>query len=234
MVSIDENLKKNYSPLISILSTDEIHRYHSYKDKKAQYIFLVSHIALRLILGKSYDVHPKKLVFEFNKYGKPYLKRRDNLYFNLSHSTKRACIIESDVEVGIDIEYIQDFNYEEIINSFFSDNERQIILHRQNKKQKLIRFFEIWTQKEALLKCVGTGLVKNIEDINVEYLNRNSKNEEKINIETILSKDKKYIFSFAYQSSIKRNFYVKKFNLVEFLSFYKINNIFDTSEVICY
>ncbi|MEI6628337.1 MAG: 4'-phosphopantetheinyl transferase superfamily protein, partial [Alphaproteobacteria bacterium] len=155
MVSIDENLKKNYLPFISILSTDEIQRYHRYKDKKAQYTFLVSHISLRLILGKSYDVHPKKLVFEFNEYGKPYLRRIENLHFNLSHSTKRACIIESDVEVGIDIECIRDFNYEEISSSFFSDDECLKILQQQNKKQKLINFFEIWTQKEALLKCIG-------------------------------------------------------------------------------
>ena len=219
MVSIDEDLKKNYLSFISILSTDEIQRYHRYKDKKAQYTFLVSHISLRLILGKAYDMHPKKLEFEVNKYGKPYLKRRDSSYFNLSHSTKKACIIESEIEVGIDIECIRDLNYEEITNSFFSDDECVRILQQQNKEQKLINFFEIWTQKEALLKCIGTGLVENIKDVNIKYINSSRKNEEKINIETTLNKEKKYIFSFAYKASVKRNFYTKEFDLADFLFF---------------
>jgi len=216
IVSIDENLEKNYLPLISILSKDEIQRYNCYKDRKAQYTFLISHISLRLILGKYCNFPPKKLEFEIKEHGKPYLKRRDKLQFNLSHSIKKACIIVSDTEVGIDIECIRNFNYEEIIN-FFSDDERLIIYKQQNKKEKLINFFRIWTQKEALLKCIGTGLVENMKDINLGYVNK--KKKEKIYLKTILSKNKKYIFSFSYQSSEKKIFCIRKFNLVNFLSF---------------
>ncbi|MEI6628470.1 MAG: hypothetical protein WCN27_03595, partial [Alphaproteobacteria bacterium] len=67
---------------------------------------------------------------------------------------------------------------------------------------------------------IGTGLIENIKDINVEYcMNISRRNEEKIHIKTILSKDKKYIYSFAYKSSVKKNFYTKEFDLVNFLSF---------------
>ncbi len=140
IVSIDENLEKNYLSFISILSRDEIHRYHRYKDKKAQYTFLVSHISLRLILAKYCNLHPKKLEFEIKEHGKPYLKGRDELQFNLSHSIKKACVIISDTEVGIDVECIRNFNYEEIM-TFFSDDESLVIYQQQNKKEKLINFF---------------------------------------------------------------------------------------------
>jgi 4'-phosphopantetheinyl transferase len=216
IVSIDENLEKNYLSFISILSRDEIHRYHRYKDKKAQYTFLVSHISLRLILAKYCNLHPKKLEFEIKEHGKPYLKGRDELQFNLSHSIKKACVIISDTEVGIDVECIRNFNYEEIM-TFFSDDESLVIYQQQNKKEKLINFFRIWTQKESLLKCIGTGLVENIKDINIDYINKIK--EEKIYLETILSKNKKYILSFSYKSPEKRTFCIKKFNLVNFLSF---------------
>lgn len=216
IVSIDENLKKNYSSFISVLSTDEIQRYHRYKDKKAQYTFLISHIALRLILGKSLNIHPKNLNFAINTYGKPYLKGSNKLQFNLSHSIKKACIIVSDTEVGIDVECIRNFNYEEIM-TFFSDDESLVIYQQQNKKEKLINFFRIWTQKEALLKCIGTGLVENIKDINTDYINKTK--EEKIHLETILCKNKKYVLSFSYKSSEKRDFCIKKFDLVNFFSF---------------
>lgn len=216
IINIDEKLKERFLQLIPILSAPEIQRYYLYKDKGTQCSFLVSHISLRLILGKYLNIHPKRLNFTINTYGKPYLEGEDKLQFNLSHSIKKACVIVSDTEVGIDVECIRNFNYEEIM-TFFSGSENLAIYQQQNKKERLINFFRIWTQKEALLKCIGTGLVENIKDINVDYINKIKK--EKIHLETILSKNKKYIFSFSYQSLEKRNFFIKEFNLVNFLSF---------------
>ena len=88
------------------------------------------------------------------RYQKPYFEDYKNLYFNLSHSNMCAACVISDKPVGIDIQYMKDFD-EKLSQRFFTLDEQNFYKNAHNKKAA---FYEIWTKKEALLKCLGTGL----------------------------------------------------------------------------
>ena len=42
---------------------------------------------------------------KIGKYGKAYISDQENIYFNMSHSSKFVACAISDKEVGVDIEY---------------------------------------------------------------------------------------------------------------------------------
>lgn len=97
-----------------------------------------------------------------NKYGKPIINN-EQTFFNISHSNNVVVVGLSDKNIGIDIEYIRQFDFKNMKNHFLTTNEYRYIC---TKKNKLIEYFKMWTIKEALLKLLGVGLT--IEPCNIE------------------------------------------------------------------
>lgn len=90
-----------------------------------------------------------------NEYGKPM---KDNgIFFNISHSENLCIMGICDCDIGVDIEYVKDRDLK-IVERFFSSEERM-------ETKSLTEFYKIWTSKESLVKCVGTGLVNTISEI---------------------------------------------------------------------
>lgn len=86
----------------------------------------------------------------YNDYDKPILKKGPS--FNLSHSGDLCVIAEDELEIGIDIEFMDEKNLK-VCNHVFVEDE---LLWMQ--EEPLIRFHVLWTQKEALVKAVGKGM----------------------------------------------------------------------------
>lgn len=90
----------------------------------------------------------------YNRYGKPYLKNYENIFFNLSHCHELAvCAIES-CEVGIDAENIRKW-HPNVCKRVFSDRETELLMHSENKNEF---FFRLWTLKESFVKAIGVGI----------------------------------------------------------------------------
>lgn len=111
------------------------------------------------------DVKKEKIVSTIfkNKYvGDYYLNDRgkplsESKYFNISHSYGVIAYVEADNQVGIDIEKIRDVD-EDLINYISNETEKSYIKNEKN-------FYEVWTNKEALSKSIGSGIDKKIKDI---------------------------------------------------------------------
>lgn len=119
---------------------------------------------LKTAEGKPY-VSPLK----FNNPGPPYL-------FSLSHTTGRvAAAFSRGLEIGIDVQRIdREWNScEEIARRFFTRRE-YARLCAGGEKERVSRFFTLWTLKEALLKALGRGLGMGLNhfDIDAEDLTR--------------------------------------------------------------
>ena len=142
-------------------------RFKFHKDRKR---YILTHGLLRVILRLYANVDSEKLKFGENQYGKPELVYPSglNLTFNLSHSHEMALIgIARGRQIGVDIEYVKkDFEWQEIIERFFSSREIQII-NALPKELQHRAFFTCWTRKEAYVKATGMGLSLPLKEFDV-------------------------------------------------------------------
>ncbi|MCK4503449.1 MAG: 4'-phosphopantetheinyl transferase superfamily protein [Desulfuromonadales bacterium] len=146
------------------LSTDEIVRSERLLNHSKQQQFITARSYLRFIIGKYLQLAPALVKFDYNQHGKPYLELQLNstLHFNLSHSGSYAVIAITDgVEVGVDIEKIEtELDYWQLANSYFSVAEKDQLSKIISARQRL-GFYQLWTQKEALMKMTGSGFSGN-------------------------------------------------------------------------
>lgn len=91
--------------------------------------------------------------------GKPFIREREDFHYNLSHAGNWVAIAFGGSEVGVDVEKLRpDTDIDAISRCIFAPEERRCLL--EEEKDRLQRFFEIWTGKESYLKYLGTGLQK--------------------------------------------------------------------------
>ena len=137
-VPLDVLLNSKY---ISLLERSSFEKYKNLEVKKEK---VVSSIFKNKYIGEYY----------LNEFGKPLSKDK---YFNISHSHGYVVFIMDVVPIGIDIEKIKKAQ-EDLINYISNDEEKQYIRDDAS-------FYEIWTNKEALVKAYGTGIKSNPKDI---------------------------------------------------------------------
>lgn len=93
--------------------------------------------------------------YYLNEFGKPL---SDNKFFNVSHSKGVVVLaISKEFPIGLDIEVIRDYK-DEIAKYISSEEEYTSIKDNES-------FFTIWTNKEALVKCLGTGFKEEVKKI---------------------------------------------------------------------
>lgn len=131
-------------------------KHRDYHFKEDLYRSVIGEMMVRVLLCKKCNVKSHQLSFYKNKYGKPYLKDGDDLFFNVSHSKNWVCVVLSKQEVGIDIEEVSR-NYINLSKSYFNNSEILYINSYENSSQ-MKKFFEIWTMKESYVKAKGKGL----------------------------------------------------------------------------
>ena len=109
-----------------------------------------------------------------NEFGKPECD--NGLCFNISHSGSYVLFALSDSEVGCDIEEIRFLKGIRLGKIVFCDNEMKLL---GNAFDRLGTFFELWTKKEALLKCMGDGFHRGAKSVDVDVYKRQELEEVK-------------------------------------------------------
>jgi 4'-phosphopantetheinyl transferase len=149
----------HYDTCFALLNAQEQTTALRYYQLKDQQRYVIQHGLLRLLLGQYLNTSPHDIAYTYNPTKKPYLVS-GNCFFNLSHSRDGFLIAIGNVEVGVDIEYINNtFAYSDIVSNYFSADEVAYINNATNQTEA---FFLLWTRKEALLKACGTGIDDNL------------------------------------------------------------------------
>lgn len=127
--------------------------------------FILCRGLLRKTLATALNRDPAELSFRCNEQGKPFVEG-ETLEFNLSHSRDRLLIaLAPDRPVGVDLEFRRSgINMSAIAERWFTPEERASLLTADSPER---RFFSIWTQKEAYVKALGTGIFQGLESFNV-------------------------------------------------------------------
>lgn len=118
----------------------------------------------RNILGENLNVASDSIAICKNKFGKPYLRDYPGIFYNTSHTKGALVCALSNKPVGVDIEKVKSFDCR-IARRFFTQQEQEYIF--SDKINQNEKFAEIWTMKEAYVKCVGKGMEEQFDSFNV-------------------------------------------------------------------
>jgi phosphopantetheinyl transferase len=125
--------------------------------------YILAHVLLRRSLSEHADVAPAAWRFETEPNGKPRIANAHlstwRGAFNLAHTRGLvACAITPGAAVGIDVEcFDRRVKQRDVARRWFSRDEGAQ-LDRLGPAEQSIRFYELWTLKEAFTKATGRGL----------------------------------------------------------------------------
>jgi len=144
-INIDEIDSVTFSEEYGKLSETEKKRVDSLKNYDDKRRSLAGKILLRNGIKKLYG--KEDYCITYSEKGKPILPF---CFFSISHSEKIAVCAISDSAVGIDVEKIKEVKKKELYH-FFTKEESDYV--NSGAEDSDFRFLEIWTRKEAYLKC---------------------------------------------------------------------------------
>ena len=149
-------------PLVSQQRREQALRYqHTF----GQFACLQSYLMLCQLLAEWGRAHPTPYTlhstptFLYNDYGAPYIE--GGPYFSISHCKRGIAVAVSENPIGIDIEVIRSFS-PELMRKTMNEDEQLRITSSAIPEVEFIRF---WTQKEALLKLQGTGIISDLHHV---------------------------------------------------------------------
>jgi 4'-phosphopantetheinyl transferase len=100
---------------------------------------------------------------QYSAFKRPFVEGA--LDFNISHSgAYTMCAISEEKRVGVDIEEIKAIPITDFKDQF-SEKEIQAMLDSADVYKS---FYKLWTQKEAFLKAIGTGLYLPLHKVFIE------------------------------------------------------------------
>lgn len=141
------------------VSDRRIEKIQSYRYWEDAYRCLIGGLLVRYMLCDFLKTDNSSLRFTEDGNGKPKLYAGEGC-FNLSHSKGRVVCIVDSFPVGIDVEEINDIDFEAVSGSFNHKEHRHIMeLNDSDRKEY---FYFLWTVKEAYLKMHGTGLLRDL------------------------------------------------------------------------
>lgn len=140
--------------------------------------------------------------YQQNEFGKPI---SNHMFFNISHSKGVAVLaIAKNHDIGVDIEVVKP--KEEDVIKYISNEEEYNFIKTE------FDFLAVWTNKESLVKCLGTGIKSNIKGIPALPLN----GVKTYNGETYYSKNFKYndaIISITLKDDSSFEYEIKTINI---------------------
>ena len=129
--------------------------------------------------------------FAYNEHEKPFLKNYPDIHFSISHCKEAVGCFVSECPCGLDIECIREAK-DSLVRYTMSPEEVEHIFSDSSPK---IAFTRLWTQKEAVLKLLGTGITDDLHHV------LEPERMEGIRLQTIENPYRGYIFTIAILNS---------------------------------
>ena len=164
LIRTDDKRKEDLSDLLSYVEDDyreKVLRYRFPADRKRS---LYGHLLARYAIIKEWGLKNSEIKMLTGPYGKPYLKDREDVFFNVSHSGDLAVCVTGKGPVGIDVQEIKGTK-EGLAQRFFSKEENHSLarvifrLAITNEIRDIMKKNAcLWSLKEAYIKAEGRGL----------------------------------------------------------------------------
>lgn len=128
------------------------------RDDEKKRSSLAAELLLRLACGRS--------DYAVSDGGKPYFED-GSVHFSLSHCGSMAVCAVADFPCGVDIERVPEVPPLAVAKRFFTEAERDML---NSSTDKSSAFCDIWVEKEAVVKALGTGL-KSLSSTDISQYN---------------------------------------------------------------
>lgn len=155
--NIQELTTEEYDKWYELMDAEKkarVDKFRFVEDKKRT---VVGEMLARKAIAKWCQVPAESVMFGKNNYGKPFAKDLA-VEFNVSHSGDMVVCAVSDRPIGVDVEQIRSIR-DSVAKRICSQEELAYLSDPYvDEADRLSRFFEIWTAKEAYCKCIGIGI----------------------------------------------------------------------------
>jgi phosphopantetheinyl transferase len=150
--------------LADILSQDELARAAGYRAAADRHAFALRRAALCILIGGRLACDPKAVRFSCNAFGRRQLawpRPHRPFSFSMARTSNLALIeIGAGESIGVDVERVRDdIDFVDAGRIVFAATE-MAWLADGNSTQSADRFFRLWTCKEAYLKALGFGFMR--------------------------------------------------------------------------
>ncbi|MDX8255024.1 4'-phosphopantetheinyl transferase family protein [Acinetobacter pittii] len=221
------------SHYFGFLSSAEKLRYDQYHPKAAR-LFLISRVLVKTVLADKLGISPHEVNLLLHPNGKPFVQGSKAVYFNLTHSVDVIILaVTEGGEIGVDIEQVdREFEWMRV-DSVLAPTEIEWIKEKELTDPFSVfqRFFQIWTLKEAYIKCTGEGMSRHLKKLNfhvlpehIQFLDstNDAQKTEEYYFESYIY-DSNFIFSICLQESHSlERFNLDCFQLLPFISTHRI------------
>ena len=221
------------SHYLGFLSSAEKLRYDQYHPKAAR-LFLISRVLVKTVLADKLGISPHEVNLLLHPNGKPFVEGSKAVYFNLTHSADVIILaVTEEREIGVDIEQVdREFEWMRV-DSVLAPIEIEWIKENELTDPFSVyqRFFQIWTLKEAYIKCTGEGMSRHLKKLNfhvlpehIQFLDstNDAQKTEEYYFESYIY-DSNFIFSICLQQSHNlERFNLNCFQLLPFISTHRI------------
>lgn len=142
----------------------------TYKNRKVQLTKLIGRYTLYLALHTHFGITPEEFILGYNPHGKPYLKKRTDIHFNISHSGEYIVWAVANQPLGIDIERFTTARMQVVQRYFSSDECRKLESTPQGELRDKL-FTRLWAAKESYLKFTGKGISGSLPSFTIHLNN---------------------------------------------------------------
>ena len=172
--------KQEVARLLPLVSEQRRQQALAYKHLFGQFCCLKSYELLMQLLACS-----SLPTFLYNEHGAPRLKQGP--CFSISHCKNGMAVAVSEKSIGIDIEHIRTAKPELVARTMNVKEQAEI----WSSPSPNVAFTHLWTQKEAVLKMQGTGI------LSINEMKNTLVALEHVDLQTKVNIDKQYAYSIA-------------------------------------
>ena len=171
--------------LLPLVSDQRRQQALAYKHLFGQFCCLKSYeLLMQLFASTPYTLHHTPS-FLYNEHGAPRLEQGP--CFSISHCKHAVAVAISEKPVGIDIEHIRTAK-PELVARTMNEQEQNVIWSAPSPD---VAFTRLWTQKEAVLKMQGTGI------LSIDGMKNTLVAIENIDLQTKVNIEKQYAYTLA-------------------------------------
>jgi 4'-phosphopantetheinyl transferase len=168
-VALNEIPPPLWCSLAAILSPGERERAARFCLERMRREYIAVHALKRLMLSQMFGMPPHAWRFVGDTRGKPQILNDPKPHFSLSRCEGLvACAVSRQAPVGVDVERLDHRAPLEVAEHHFSPSE-QAWLSGLPEPERPLAFLALWTMKEAIVKCLGSGMAHDLQGFSVSF-----------------------------------------------------------------